>query len=150
MIIARERAYDVWDEIMPLLKAHWHEIAHYKDIPLEPDYSVYKELEDKGALRLYVARLDGRIIGYSAYFLRYHPHYKSSLQAVQDIIYVDPAHRGGVGRRLIKHCDECLRSEGVQVVYQHMKAANSFGKLLERMGYELQELTYSKRLDKEK
>ena len=148
-MIAQELASEVWDEIMPLLKNHWQEIAHYKDIPLDPDYSVYKQMEDMGALRVYTVRKEGKLIGYSAFFIRQHPHYKSSKQAVQDIIYVDPAHRGGVGRRLIKECDELLKAEGVQVVYQHVKAAHNFGPLLERMGYQMQDIIYSKRLDKE-
>lgn len=149
MIITEERPSRVWHEIMPLLQEHWKEIAHYPDIPLEPDYAVYKNMEDLDCIRLYCARIDGKLVGYSVFFLRYNPHYKSSLQASQDIIYVDPAYRGGVGRHLIKECDERLKKEGVQVVYQHVKAKHNFGSMLERMGYELQDLIYSKRLDKE-
>ena len=32
---------DLFDETMPLLVAHWEEIAHFKDIPLVPDRNAY-------------------------------------------------------------------------------------------------------------
>jgi len=150
MKVTEESIAQTWDEAFPLLEKHWAEIAHYKDIPFEPSKEVYLELDSKGLLKVYIARTDeGQIIGYAVYVLRYHPHYKSSLQAVQDVLYVDPAHRGGVGRQLIRECDARLKALGVQVVYHHMKASHNFGPLLERMGYELQDLIYCKRLDKE-
>lgn len=145
-----EHISEFLEEIKPLLEAHWEEIAHYKDIPLNPDYELYLAIEKTGALRCYTARTSsGELIGYSVHLLKYHPHYKQSLQANQDIIYIDPRYRGGVGGRFILWCDEQLKAEGVQVVYHHIKAAHNFGKLLERFGYELQDLIYCKRLDKE-
>ena len=146
-MIQEERPSEIWDEILPMLHAHYEEVGHYKDIPLDPDKSVYLAMEEAGAIKVYTVREEGKLIGYAAYFIRKHPHHKDSLQASQDIIYVDPKHRGGVGKRLIKECDERLRELGVQVVYSHLKAKHNFGPMLERMGYELQDLIYSRRLD---
>lgn len=132
----------------PLLYMHWKEIAHYQDIPLEPAWEKYEQLADEGAIRVYTARdEDGLLIGYSVYFLRYNLHYRSSLNALQDILFVHPNHRG-MGGKFIKWCDEQLKEEKVQAVYHHVKAAHNFGPLLERMGYELVDLIYARRLDK--
>ena len=144
----RERAHNVYDEMMPLLHAHYDEIAHYKDIPLDPDRQAYEHAEDAGFLRVFTARRDGVLIGYSIYFVRFNIHYKSSFQAVQDILFLLPQYRHSrVGLRLISYCDEELKAEKVQVVYHHVKQEHNFGPLLEHLGYKLIDLIYGKRLD---
>lgn len=145
----RESFVDMFDEAAPLLHKHWQEIAHDKDIPLEVDVDAYRQQEQYGGLRVYTARdsESNRLIGYAAFFVRANPHYKSSIQAVQDVIFVDPERRG-MGGALIKYCDEQLKAEGVQKTYHHIKAAHNFGPLLERIGYELVDLIYCRRLDK--
>jgi hypothetical protein len=147
----------LWDEAMPLLSAHWDEIAAFKDIPLEPDRELYAAGEANGILRCFTARDDtaqrfrfpgAMLVGYALYFVRSNPHYKSSLQANQDVIYLAPSVRGGTGYKFIAWCDNQLAAEGVQVVYQHVKAKHDFGKLLERQGYDLVDQIYAKRLGK--
>ena len=135
------------DEAMPLLQAHWREIAHYQDIPLRPNREVYLAAEAAGTVRTYCARTpEGRLVGYAVFFLAYNPHYMDSYQAAQDIIYLDPACRGR-GLQFLNWCDRQLQSEGVQVVRHHIKAAHNFGPALERLGYTLEDLIYSRRLD---
>jgi hypothetical protein len=143
----REKIKDVWQEMLPIFKLHWQEIAHYHDIPLDPDEETYFKLDDMNALRTYVAR-DGRskIIGYQVFFIKNNIHYKSSKQAVQDVLFIEKEHRGA-GWKFINWCDLQLFSEGVQVSVQHIKAAHNFGSTLERLGYELQDLIYTRRLD---
>lgn len=146
----REQAGSIFDEIKPLLRAHFEEIAHYKDIPLNPDYGRYFEAEHHGQLRIYTARYHGTLIGYAIYFVRPSLHYRDSLQAHQDILYLAPEHRrGGVGRGLIDHADGALRQEGVQVVIQHVKHKRelNFGPLLKRIGYEFMDELWTRRLD---
>lgn len=135
------------EEAKPLLKKHWEEISHYKDIPFDPDYDQYLKLEELGITRSFSARTkDGILIGYAVFFLRPHIHYKSTMMAHQDIVYVDKEHRG-IGFMLLKFCDEELKKEGVVVVTQHIKSKFNFGPMLERMGYELMDLIYVKRLN---
>jgi GNAT superfamily N-acetyltransferase len=134
-------------EAMPLLVAHWQEIAHYQDIPLDPDIDAYLRMEKQGLVRAFAARRDGRLIGYAIYFVKHNPHYQASLQASQDILYLDPDHRGQ-GLRFVRWCDEQLAAEGVQAVYHHVKASHNFGPALARMGYELVDLIYARRLDR--
>lgn len=148
MNFQKELLNDVLKEITPILYAHYREIAHYQDIELKPDWAKYQMLEDKGVLRMFTARLEtGELVGYAVYFVQKNVHYSDSLQAVQDILYIRKENRGS-GGRLIKWCDEQLASEGVQAVYHHVKQAHNFGPLLERMGYDLVDLIYAKRLDK--
>lgn len=144
-----ERLSESWTEVEPLLRNHWREIAHYQDISLDPDKEAYAMLENAGALRCYSMRDEaGALVGYVAFFVRMNMHYRSSLQAVQDVLYVDPAHRRTMaGIRLIKFAECSLAAEGVQVVYHHVKCTNRVGELLERLGYELIDRVYGKRLN---
>lgn len=143
-----EKAQDVLHEMIPLLELHWREIAHYKDIPLEPDAERYFMMQDAGMLRVFTVRdqLNG-LVGYGVYIINTNPHYSSSKQALQDILFIRPEHRGR-GGKFITWCDEQLKADGCQVVYQHIKKAHNFGPMLERHGYELVDLIYAKRLDK--
>jgi hypothetical protein len=144
----RETLNDMlWREAMPLLTEHWMEIAHYPDIPLDPDRAAYASAEAAGMLRCYTARRGATLVGYAVFLVRPNLHYRSSTQASQDVIYVDPSARGGTGYRFIKWCDEQLAAEGIQAAYHHIKAKHNFGPMLERMGYELVDLIYAKRLD---
>jgi GNAT superfamily N-acetyltransferase len=133
-----------------LLEAQWREIAHYQDILFDPDWECYQRMEDGGRLKIYTARADGELIGYVAYIVNYAPHYKSSLLAVQDVLYVEPSARGAhIGRDLIAYSESALRELGVQVVYQHQKVRHpALGTVLEGLGYEHVEKTWAKRLDR--
>lgn len=142
-----EKLIDVIEEVSPLIHKHYKEIAHYQDIPLNPDFDKYAFLDEKGVLRFYTARsYNGELVGYAVFFVQKNMHYRDSIQALQDILFVKKENRG-MGGRLIKWCDAQLQSEGVQVIYHHVKKAHNFGPLLERMGYECVDLIYGKRLD---
>lgn len=144
---ARESLTDaLWAEAMPLLVAHKDEIAHYADIPLEPDVAMYAAVDAAGALRCFTARRHGALVGYCLFFVRPNPHYASSLQAVQDVLYLDPSRRGMTGYRFIRWCDEQLAAEGVQVVYHHLKAKHDHAALMHALGYEVVDYIYAKRL----
>lgn len=148
MKYARETLEQVADELQPLLEAHWREIAHFQDIELNPDWEFYAAMQEIGRLRFYTARHDGRLVGYCVFFVSPNRHYKQSLQAAQDILFLHPDYRNaGNGRALILFCDDQLRAEGVQATYQHVKAAHDFGPLLIHCGYQLVDLIYARRLD---
>lgn len=138
---------DLFGEMAPLLEKHYLEISHYLDIPLDPDWPQYQKLEDVGALRVFTARDEAlTMTGYAVFFVRHNIHYKSSLQALQDVLFIDPTNRG-FGAKFILWCDKELRAEGVQVVYHHVKDAHNFGALLERFDYQLVDHIYARRLD---
>mgnify|MGYP001597203520 CR=1 FL=1 len=154
----RERAVGLWDEIIPLLQAHKEEIAHYPDISLDPDVALYNEVERQGVLRCYTVRLDGELVGYAVFFIRAGLHYRGSLQAVQDVLFLWPNCRcSSIGYRLIQFAEAELKAEGVQVVFHHIKAKGclvsfvfrGLARLLSLLGYELVDLIFAKRLDRE-
>ena len=148
-LYARETSATVLDEIKPLLAAHWREITHYPDIALDVDYERFLAAEKRGALRIFTARNNGELAGYAIFLVGPSSRSKQSIQALQDVLYLDPEYRRGrIGMHLIKFADDALRAEGVQVSIQHVKAAHDFGPLLARLGYELVDLVYSRRLDR--
>jgi len=177
IVFAREQLTEtVWDEALPLLEAHWREVAHYSDITLSPDRSLYEASERAGVLRFYSARdwRDERtisddewpwhfsgaeqaaklracapLVGYALFFVRPNPHYSGSIQAAQDVLYLDPRVRGITGYRFVAWCDEQLRIEGVQAVYHHQKRAHpQLGRVLDKLGYEPVDVIWARRLDR--
>jgi GNAT superfamily N-acetyltransferase len=145
----REQVSDVIEDIKPLLVMHWAELAHFGDIKLDPDWEFYRR---NPSVRVYTARDGGTLIGYGAFFVAPNRHYRQSIQAVQDIFFVDPLYRGTrVGYRLLKFCEEQAKAEGAQAIYHHVKTAHAqvFAPLLGHLNYEPVDLIYAKRLDKE-
>lgn len=132
-----------------LLKRHWHEIAFYPDIPLAVDWAFYEAAEKGGVLRIFTIRDDDKLVGYAVYLVRYAPHYKESLQAVQDVIFLAPEYRkGAIGRGFVAFADQMLKAEGVQVTYQHSKIRSPIDAVLVRERYELVERVWAKRHDR--
>jgi len=145
----RENINELWSDLAPLIEQHYQEIARYHDIPLNPDVEQYGQLENTGMFRIYTVRHDDQLIGYAAYLVSTNIHYMDSMQAHQDVLFVTPAYRKSrIGIQLIQYADKQLQQDGVQLVYHHVKINHNFGPLLERLGYELNELLYVKRLDK--
>ena len=152
MTYQAEQLSDLWEELGPLLQAHWREVALFQDdIELDPDIETYAAIEASGELRTYTARDRGRLVGYAIFFVRLNHHYAGSLQAWQDVLFLAPDYRRGMaGATLIRVAETRLRAEGVQVVYHRAKRSNQVGELLEALGYTGVEQTYAKRLDKKK
>ena len=153
-VYARETFEAAYDEAEPLLALHYREIAHYQDIPLDVNEEAYRTLETLDMLRVFTVRLAADaetfpLIGYAVFVVNRNPHYKGSLQAVQDIIYVDPEFRKGrVGLNLLRFCEDELRAEGVQVILHHVKEKHpTLGFVLAKMGYEHIDSIYARRLD---
>lgn len=86
---------DCLDEMKPYFPVHWEELALYKDkMPLDPDYDLYLRREEEGAVSCVTLRENGVLCGYWISFISNGVHYKSTLTATMDILYVAPEHRG--------------------------------------------------------
>jgi len=108
----------------------------------------YEALERPQCLRIFTARVDGRLVGYCAYFVGPNAHYKSSLQALQDMQLMLLEHSEALAE-LVTFAEDHLRAEGVQVIYQHGNALAPLKlAVLERMGYEVLDHIWAKRLDR--
>ena len=142
-----EKVIDNLEELKVITKLHYKESAPYDDIPLNINWDLYLRLDKGKALKLYVMRKKGLLIGYAVFFVSASFEYSTSIQASLNNIYLHPKHRG-TGLKFISWCDDQLKELGVQVVYHHVKARNDYGKLLKRIGYVTMNIEYSKRLDK--
>jgi hypothetical protein len=143
----RERLTDsLWAEALPLLFAHWKEVAHYPDLELTPDRDAYAQLEARGLVRVFTARRDGLLIGYALFIVTPNLHYKQVLQANQDVVYIQPDQRGTMPLRFLQFCEDQLFAEGCDVICQHGKAKHpQLARLLTHMGYDTMDVLHVKR-----
>ena len=134
------------DDIKPLLKDHWEELAlHQDEIKLEPDYDRYLQMEDK--LKVFTLRDRGELVGYLIVIVDNHLHYASTLWATTDVFYLKPEYRNmSFGSTLLQFCEDCLKEDGVDVFMVGMKVHRPFEELVESLGYKPVELTYGKKL----
>lgn len=134
-----ESVSEVIAEMETLNLLHWKEIATHKHIKkLNPDYDRYYTLEDLGMLRIYTARYNDELVGYFISMLAPHMHYRELNVAVNDILYILPAHRGSTcGYRLIKGAILDLKNNtDTQIVCIHMKVQHPFRPLLKKLGFD--------------
>jgi len=138
-------------EIADLCVEHYEEIANHKDtIPLDPDWERYRQMEDAGMLSLVTAREEGKLVGYSIFFIAPHMHYKSTLAASNDVVFLKSTHReGSTGIRLIKEAERVLQELGVHKVVWHVKPKKNFGVVLQRLGYQEEEQIWGRILGSE-
>lgn len=148
--IQRESFRSFIVEARELVGLHAAEMNPHPDIPPDVDEDIYLGAEEKGAVRVYVARLDGVMIGYLVFIVQFALNWKLSLTATQTAFFVDPSARmSTAGSRLIHESERWLRDEGVQVVTQQQFTKHpALGRLLERSGYEHSTNVWTKRLDK--
>jgi hypothetical protein len=144
----QEFLLSVEDECKPLLEEHWNEIANNKHvIKLNPDWEAYHYLEQQGALNIFTARDNGKLVGYFVTIKRANIHYKDHIFAANDIIFINKNYRKGfTGIRLIKFAEKVLKEDGVSVLVINTKTHKPFDQLLLWLNYKHIENVYSKLL----
>lgn len=131
--------------MMPLWQAHHAETSDNVYGPLDPDLSVYEQLDLGGRLRIFTATHAGELVGYQVFIVSEHLHSKDWIQASQDILYFRPEHRKGLtAYRFIKWCMNQLREDGISVVHQMVPVKAGIGPLFERLGYQKEDVSYSR------
>ncbi len=137
---------DVYPDIVPLFRNHYKEVERDQDkLPLNPDYEMYRTIEQSGHLRIFTVRYKDKLVGYSVYIVHPNLHHKDILFAVGDVLFIESEHRrGGSGVKLIIHAEAVLRDQGVKVVITHGKYDSPIRKLFERLDYEKDEMVYRK------
>jgi hypothetical protein len=133
------------DEAVELFKNHYEEIAERQDvIELDPDIKKYNQLYNSKILEIHTARDDGKLIGYSLWVVVNHMHYKKSITASSDVLYISPEYRQGMlGYKFIKWTTEEIKKRNPQRILFHMKPFLDYGKIVERLGGHYFEKTYS-------
>jgi len=140
-------------DMYPLFKKHHKEIPQL-GLPIDPDFSIYKSMADKNMLRIYTIRLmnpdcddESILVGYQVFGVMNHPHRRSSTEAIQQLLYLEPdCRKGWTAIRFLRYCWSALESEGVKVIHQQIDAAHNFGKIFERAGFTLIDLTYARKV----
>lgn len=147
MLFQRELLSDIFEDVLPLALKHHEEVSFNKDLPLDPNFEIYIDLEIKGIVQMFTARDEqtSELVGYAVFFNQNSMHNKSLKCAIQDVIFITPERRG-FGSEFIAWCDDQLKLSGINTVYQHVKHSHNHGQMLERQGYELVDLIYGKRL----
>lgn len=145
MQLQQETLSQFLPEALPLLTAHWQEIAVNIDtVPLHINTALYEALDTNGALHITTAREDGKLVGYAVYIVGKNLHY-DVLMAESDVFFLLPAYRKGfAGLRMLRSAERHLECIGVQRIVQRCKVAHDCGILFERMGYTNTEKVYVK------
>jgi GNAT superfamily N-acetyltransferase len=149
MLYSRERLEDILPDMDCLAELHHSELQSIPGLLLNPDLEKYYDLEAADILRIYTVRdmSSLELFGYALFFVTPHLHYSNNIVAVQDVIYLHPNERKkGWGKQLIEYADTMLKRERVEIVMHACKTHQSFGGLLESLGYQKIDEIYARRL----
>jgi hypothetical protein len=146
MIISRENLATFQTEAQVLLEQHYQELTLHKEyIKLSVDWDKYYKLESAGGFVLITARDKGKLIGYSAFFISNHIHYKNTKIAMNDVLFLHKDYRkGSAGIKLIKESEKIMKELNVSKIIWHVKLSNDFTPILKRMGYVVEEVCVGK------
>jgi GNAT superfamily N-acetyltransferase len=135
---------ETFDKAYPELE-HLY-IEHYKEMcarldkegihfsSYKPRLKEYAEASRVGSMLTFVIRFNGKPVGHSNVYLMNDMH-NNDLNGHEDIIYVTPEHRNGVGRELIKRIILELKERGIRNFYASPVTDLRVGKLFKRMGF---------------
>lgn len=140
-----ERLSDELENLKPMFPEHFAELALNQDkVPLDPQYEVYLERENRGEILFVAMREDGNIVGYFVGFIAPGLHYQTCLTLTMDIFWVKPEHRGnGAGFQLFKFVENEAKQRGVQRMFVGSKLHKDASWLFARLGYQEVERYYS-------
>lgn len=142
----REAMATAYPDAAPLMQAHWEEVGRDRDLlVLNPDVEKMVSLEAAGMWHVWTARADGDLVGYAAWIVAPHLHYRDAVTAFCDVIYMSPGSRRHA-LSFIRHVEADLQTLGAAKAFFHVKVTKDFGPLLERLGYEWSEKLYERRL----
>lgn len=132
----KESLYPFVYQAMELFNKHYQEIAERTDvIKLDPDLESYEKLEEFNKLEVHTIRNNGELIGYSLWFIVNHLHYRKSITASSDILFVSPEYRKGLtGVRFIRWTFEEIKKRNPQRIMFHVKDHVDYSPIIKRMG----------------
>jgi len=149
VIFARETLAEVWDEALPLIRAHGEEIRFVEGLLPDPDRIKLERAEQAGIYVVFVVREPEAcaLVGYAGFMLAPHLHYRTSTWAVQDVLYVLPRYRLRTAADFMRWTDARLTGMGASVVIRSVSVHRDYSRLLTRMGYSPVGTQYLRRLN---
>lgn len=133
-------------EIDRLSIIHNTEVAPFPGAIVDVNWNrVSSEVNHYNTIHYYTAREGERLVGYAFYFIYNNIVYKHKVMAFNEVLFIHPDYRKGfMGYRFLKYLDDQLSKSGVNWIYNHVKAKKDFGKLFEKLGYDLIDHTYGR------
>jgi hypothetical protein len=144
-----ERFGAIARELPPLFERHYREIARDQDqIPLDPDWDRYFQLDLTGWLVVTTARAGKDLVGYIFNLAGGHLHYRSTPHAAIEMFWLDPAYRGGsFALKWFRANETTLKKIGVKKIAVATKNGYKGGRvglIFKRLGYLPIETTWAK------
>lgn len=130
--------------------AHWREFGARQELrAFDMDYETYLAAERKGNLLAVAARRDGQIVGYLTFFIHRDIHAKGSMAAESGFYYTIPHPMRGLWLRSMIRCGvKELLSRGIEFIRFRHRLKQTAQPILENLGFELDELSYSLNVQK--
>jgi ribosomal protein S18 acetylase RimI-like enzyme len=138
--ISEEKLPRIYSELEPLFRAHYQQMSERLCTAqvVVPEYcprlDEYFRAADAGWLKTFVLRCDGKACGYALVYVTNDMH-NGELIAQEDVLFVSPEHRNGVGKKLVQFGVEFLRALGVKRLSVSAVTDLRVAKLWKRMGF---------------
>jgi hypothetical protein len=130
-------------DIESLLPAQWEHTGD-SDIECRPNWTLYGQFADRGALMVVMAREFDCAVGYLAAFIYPHPNAMNSIMASIPTYYViDRPARALIMSRMVDFAIERLIERGVYKIDIETNADHSAGRLWVLKGFKLKKFGYS-------
>lgn len=141
-------AVENYARIASLVEEHWQETASHKEIrSLNIPIDRYETLENVGCLLSLFVIDDGEIVGYSINVIAEDLHAADTIKAQNDAIFVKSTHRKTrAGMMLMSATEKAAKDMGASLMIWHAKPGSKLDAILERNGYGVLDVLYSKRL----
>jgi len=111
-----------------------------------PSFDRYEQYDKAGWLFHFVARDEGKMVGYSLIYLVPSMHTQQQI-ATEDTFFISPSHRKGRnGIRFYKFIEEEMTKRGAKEMMFTAKLTNKVGTILEYLKFEKVALQYCKQL----
>ena len=145
---ATEDFEDFQPELALLVPEHYKEIAlNQNEIPLDPDWEHYRELNRACRLHCVTVRDDGKLVGYHLTIITSMLHYRTTISGITDVYFIKPEFRKGfTAVRMFKFVEAELRTMGCKQLITATKKHLDISKVLERLGYKPVETVFRKML----
>lgn len=129
-----EALANCWDEALPLMRSNYEETGTWQG-EFNPDLQKLKRMEEAGFVRVFTARIQGKLVGYQVFFVMFGINHPAALMAVCHVAYVSPVYRGLTAIKFLHWTDQQLLFEGTVSITRQSTVYHPLDKLYTRMKY---------------
>jgi GNAT superfamily N-acetyltransferase len=108
---------------------------------------MYRFLDEKGAIKIVKAEIDGELIGYVVVLLHVSMHYSTRLGQVETIFVAKKHRHTGAGLKLIREAENIAQEEKVPVLFFNCPISSAYNELMATKEYEATHTIYCKRFN---